>query len=1168
MPEFAPTIQQKNAIEARGSAVLVSAAAGSGKTKVLTERLMSYLTETPPKRIDSFLIITYTRAAAGELRARIMDDLTQRIAREPDNLALRQQYALLPRAQIGTIHRFCKSLLQEHCLPLGLSPDFQVADENQISGMKQSALTKTLESAYTRIDTNPGFRLLVDTVGAGRNDRRLESLILKLHEKVLCHPYPDLWVEQQRKALYAEGINDAGDTIWGRYLLDIRAKDAAYWAEAMDELLAIMAQPEYGYIGEKYAKSIAETADALRSFAHEATLGWDKAAAQADIPFPKLGTLRNPKDPDVAESIRNRRNICKKICGGLKTEFSQPSEKILSDLRRIAPAMDALLNLTLEFDRAYQADKRRRGVVDYSDLEHFSAQLLADENGSPTPLAIELSQRYTEIMVDEYQDVNAVQDLIFRCISKDGKNLFTVGDVKQSIYRFRLANPAIFTEKYLTYADYGTAAEGMPQRILLQQNFRSRQEVLNAVNAVFENIMSAELGELDYDVNARLNLGANYQGAVSPPTLYLLRAPGDDEEEPDTDKAGLEAGFVAERIQSLIRQGLPVTDGGVQRPARYGDIVLLMRSPNKVSDTYRRELAAQGIPVQSEQGGEYYKTPEISLMRSLLAIIDNPLQDVPLIAVLRSPYLAFSPDELAEIRTCGRKLSFYDALCLRAQEDEKCRVFLDTLKLLRKIAPDLSLADFLWLVYNKFSILTISSAMEDGEARRKNLMILIDQARNFESSGYQGLRRFIQWLNRQAEENRDPAIPPGDSGNAVRIMSIHRSKGLEFPIVFLCDTAHSFNKADTRETVLVHDQMGLGPKIMDMKRGIEYASMPRHALTRRITRELLSEEMRLLYVAMTRAKEYLYMSAVLNDPETVVNKLRPIVTSPISPQILEGESSLAKWLIAAALADEQHHLRIEFAAPQQDTSDSYPVSENAPLPADFVQTAQIAKNLQFIYPYENAQDIPSKITVTELKHMEDIPDPDAAGLVPNRPRHFRTLRLGTAKERLSAAQRGTATHLVFQHIHLTQTDTLEQVKHEIERLRLEHFLTEEQAAAVDAQRIYRFFASPEGQEIKTADNILREFKFSLLQPADTYFPGIEDDTLLLQGVIDCAAEKDGAYTIIDYKTDRVTTETVYARAELYRSQIQSYAAALTSITGKPVKKSVLYFLHPGISITF
>lgn len=1168
MAEFIPTPGQKNAIEARGSAVLVSAAAGSGKTKVLTERLMGYLTETPPKSIDSFLIITYTRAAAGELRARITEELTRRMALSPSDPALRRQYALLGSAHIGTIHSFCMDLLREHCLPLGLTPDFQVADEDRAAAMKRAALTRVLESAYSHIDADANFRLLVDTVGAGRDDARLEALILNLYEKMQSHPSPRRWGEEQRQALYAHGVTDAGDTVWGRDLLTACARDAAYWADSMDGLLSLMARPEYGYIGEKYAGSVAETADALRDFVRAAQQGWDKATACADIPFPRLGALRNPPDPEVVETIKARRDACKKACAKLKAEFSEPSDKVLSDLRKTAPAMEALLDLTLGLSGAYAADKRRRGFVDYSDLEHFAARLLADENGDPTLLAQDIRQRYTEIMVDEYQDVNRVQELIFRSISKDGTNLFTVGDVKQSIYRFRLADPSIFTEKYLTYQDYADAPVEIPRRILLQQNFRSRREVLDAANAVFENIMSTDLGELDYDSHARLNPGAQYEGSVAPPTLYLVEAPEGRDEEESPDAHRVEAEFVAEQILRVVGEGLPVTDGGVARPARYGDIVLLMRSANAVSGTYRQALSAHGIPVQSEQGGGYYDSPEISLMRSLLAVIDNPLQDVPLIAVLRSPYLAFSPDELAEIRACGKNLRFYDALCLRAESDEKCARFLGTLRRLRRVAPDLPLPELLWQIYHAFSILTVSSAMEDGQARQNNLMTLIDLAAQFEASGYQGLRRFVQWLARQAEGGVEPAVSAGDSGDAVRIMSIHRSKGLEFPIVFLCDTARRFNKSDTLDTVLVHPQLGLGPKVTDTARGIEYHSMPRRAIARRMNRETLSEEMRLLYVAMTRAKEYLYMTAVLKDPEGTVAKLAPLVTAPMSPQILANEGAPVKWLIAAALADKETHLRLQYAQSGQADTRPEPPEERAAAPADAALTARIAENLHYRYPHSGAQDVPSKVTATELKHIGDEPDPDAGELAPRPERRFRAFRAAPARSRLTAAQTGTATHLVFQHIDFTKTGSLDAVQEEIARLEAQGFLTREQARAVDAERVSRFFASPEGRALKTADNVLREFKFSLLRPAKDYFPGAEDDTLLLQGVIDCAAEQGGSWTVIDYKTDRVTAEAVAERAELYRGQVEAYARALTEITGKPVEKTVLYFLHPGISIIF
>jgi len=1164
--EFSPTKQQRQAIEARGSAVLVSAAAGSGKTRVLTQRLMSYLTGTPAESIDRFLIITYTRAAAGELRARIMEELTRAMAERPGDPALRRQYALLGRAQIGTIHSFCMDLLRKHCMALGLSPDFQVADDTRAAAMKRSALTRTLEAAYEHIAEDGEFRALVDTVGAGRDDARLETLILKLHEKMQCHPSPARWAEQQRRALYADGVADAGDTVWGRYLLDEAARDAGYWAETMDGLLSLMARPEYGYIGEKYAGSIAETADALWEFSRAAQAGWDTAAAHADIPFPRLGALRSPRDPDLVETVKARRDACKKACGKFKTEFSEPSEKVLSDLRKTAPAMDALLRLTLEFDKAYAADKRRRGLVDYADLEHFAAQLLADEAGGPTPLARELSGRYTEIMVDEYQDVNRVQELIFRCVSKDGTNLFTVGDVKQSIYRFRLADPGIFTEKYLTYADYDTAPADVPRRILLQQNFRSRHEVLDGANAVFENIMSTRLGELDYDEHARLNPGAVYAGSVPPPTLYLLRSPQaeTDEEAPDAHSA--EAAFVADRIRQIIDAGLPVTDGPIQRPARYGDIVLLMRAANTVSGVYRQALAERGIPVQADQGGGYYDSPEVSFMRSLLAIIDNPCQDVPLIAVLRSPYLAFTPDELAQIRASGKTLSFYGALCVRAEQDEKSRAFLDTLTTLRQIAPDLPLPELLWRVYGEFSILTVSSAMEDGPARRQNLMALIDLATQFEASGYQGLRRFVRWLERQAQSGQEPVTAGSQSGDAVRIMSIHKSKGLEFPIVFLCDTARRFNQSDTLDTVLIHPELGLGPKVTDVRRGIEFHSMPRRAITRRMNRETLSEEMRLLYVAMTRAKEYLYITAALKDPDKAVADLAPLVTSPMSPQLLANAGAPVQWLIAAALADSGTHLALEYADAQ--TDDGAPVVTPGACPVfDDALLEHIRENLAFTYPHAAAQDIPSKVTATELKHIGDESDTDAASLTDGAARRFRAFSPGAGK-RLTAAQRGTATHLVFQHIDFTQTETPAQVQDEIARLERQGFLTHQQAEAVDAAQIARFFASGDGKALRQADHVLREFKFSLLRPATDYFPGAGDDTLLLQGVIDCAAELGGAWTIIDYKTDYVTADTVQARGEFYRSQVLAYANALTEITGKPVNKTVLYFLHPGISVTF
>lgn len=1175
MAEFKPTQEQQWAIEARDSALLVSAAAGSGKTKVLTERLMSYITQPEPKSIDSFLIITFTRAAAGELRSRIMTELTGLMAQHPENLALRRQYALVSRAQIGTIHGFCSSLLREHCLALELTPDFKVVDENRTSIMKQNALNQVLEEAYEQLEEKPGLRSLIDTVGAGRDDRRLADLLLSLHGKMQSHPYPELWAESQKMQLRAEGITDPGETAWGAYLLHYVQETAVYWSGLLENLLGELNAPDYEDILTSYGPSLEKTAEDLRTLSRAAVLGWDSAASHAAVEFPRLGGLRKPQHPEMADRVKALRDNCKSVCSNLSTALSDSGKTSMEGLRAAAPAMEALLDLVLDFDRIFASDKRRRGVVDYGDLEHFAVKLLANPDGSPTELAVQLSDRYTEIMVDEYQDVNAVQELIFKSISKDGTNLFTVGDVKQSIYRFRLADPGIFTEKYLCYKDYTQAEEGEARRILLRENFRSRREVLDGANAVFDNIMSARLGELDYDDNARLRCGASYEGQVPLPTVTVLTKAETEEDESQDDSSTMhevEADYVARSIRDLIASGTPVTDHGEQRPARYDDIAILMRSANQMVNTYRKALNRWGVPVQSEQGGGFYESPEITVMLALLAITDNPRQDVPLISAMQSVYVGFTPDELAGIRHCDRKGSFYDALVISAQENEKSGDFLRKLQLWRDISGDLPLQDLIRRMMEDLSVMAITSAMEDGQLRRNNLMAFAGLAEQFEQTGYHGLRRFAQWLEKQAESGTEPEVPCGDSGNAVHIMSIHKSKGLEFPIVYLCDAGKEFNMRDTEGPVLVHPDLGLGPKIIDTDRGIEYPSLPRRAIARKMTLETMSEEMRLLYVAMTRAKEYLYVTGSfprvknMKGTREKLDKLELLCTSPVSPEILETCKSMLLWLCAAYFADGGEHLNLETLAW---TVGGGAEDEEAALPevtADAEILEQLKANLAFTYPHADSEALPSKITATELKHLWDEADPEAAPLIKNRATQFRRFKAGGDQERLSATEKGTATHLVFQHIAYEKATSLQAVQEEIRRLEAAGILNSRQAKGVDAGQIARFFLSPTGELMRSADRVLREFKFSLLRPASKYFPEAKDDEVLLQGVIDCATEKDGRLTIIDYKTDSVNEENVEARAAIYRSQVEAYAEAMEDITGKRVERRILYFLKPGIAV--
>ena len=1158
MPEFKPTAAQAAAIETRGSAVLVSAGAGSGKTRVLTQRLMSRICdENDPVDLDRFLIITFTRAAAGELKGRIMQELAERLAKDPGNRRLRRQNALCGRAQIGTIHSFCAALLRENCHILGLSPDFKIVDDERAETMKTAALEQVLEARYARPEDYPGFLALADTVGAGRSDDRLAALILNLHLRMQCHARPEQWARKQVEQLRAP-TEDAADTPWGREVMAQAQASVEYWSGEMDRLLTLMAGEEK--ISAAYRDSFAQTAEELRELRRCLNIGWDRARDCLPIHFERLKGLRNSPNPQLSELLKSRRDACKKAMGDLEGLLYAPSAQLLSELRLTAPAMEALLEVTLDFDRAFSRDKRLRGLVDYADLEHFTARLLTDEEGAPTELAKQLSRRYAEIMVDEYQDVSRVQDAIFRAISQEGKNLFLVGDVKQSIYRFRLADPEIFTEKYLSYADHETAAPGQPRRILLRENFRSRREILEGANALFSLCMSRRLGDMDYDEAASLKYGASYPGTVPVPELTLVEvAGGEDEDSPD--KTAQEAAWVAGKIRELMDSGCTVTGAGGPRPLQYGDIAILLRSGNAVGPAYRRVLAEQGIPVAAVQGGDYFSSVEVSTLVSMLAVLDNPHQDIPLIAVLRSPAFGFSADALSAIRGADRQSDFYTALKTAGETDESCRAFLEKLERLRDLAADLPMAELVWLLLTELDLLALCSAMRDGAQRRARLMAFIELAERYEGSGYRGLHRFVLWLRKLSEKGQEPALGGAES-SAVQIMSIHKSKGLEFPVVFLCDTARRFNRQDSRDTVLVHPELGLGPKLTDTQRHVEYPTLARNAIKLRLEREMLSEEMRLLYVAMTRAKERLFITAALKDPEAAIAKAESSITRPMAPEVLSQAGAMANWLICAALADGGAHLAMNIGSV---TAQTQAAEEQAAViaPSDPDAAAELERNLAFVYPHAAAEKLPSKVTATELKGREE-PDAEAVSLAVKPHAPFRMPDFAKKDKPLTGTEKGIATHLVLQTMDFAKGGSREEIEGEVQRLCAQGFLSRREAEAVDVAAVARLFASDLGRRMRSCPQVLREFKFSLLCDAEEIYGTAAGEQLLLQGVVDCCLDEPDGLVIIDYKTDRVrTAQEIAERGKRYRGQILSYARAMERIHGKKVKQCLLYFITPG-----
>ena len=1158
MAEFSPTPSQLAAMSVRGCALLVSAGAGSGKTRVLTERVLRAVCDSEqPVDLDRFLVISFTRAAAGELRGRLMEELAARLAADPGNPRLRRQSALCSRAQIGTIHSFCAQLLRENCQAAGLAPDFKILDEQRADAMKAAALDRVLERCYEEPESLPGFLALADTAGEGRDDRGLVELVLTLHSRMQCHARPALWAEEQTRLLHS-GAADAGETPWGRELLDWAKALTDFHAAELEALIPEMDEDER--VRAAYADHFAELADLLRALSRCFTRGWDSAVEALPFRAPRLPVLRKPPELELIDRLKACRTRCLENMKKLSAVFSAPSAELLEDMAGTAPAMEALLQLTLRFDRAYTADKRSRALVDYADLEHFTAALLTDESGAPTALARTLSARYAEVMVDEYQDVSRVQDTIFHALSDGGRKLFLVGDVKQSIYRFRLADPEIFNEKYRGYA---AADPGVARRILLRENFRSRREILDGANAVFSLCMSRTLGDVDYNDDAALIAGADwYEGSVPKPELLLMRLPEAGGED-SPDKSACEAAFVARRIRELVESGATVAVPGGVRPMQYGDVAILLRSANSVGGVYRQALLDEGIPVGKAQGSGFYTSVEISTLLSALALLDNPHKDIPLIAVLRSPAFGFTPDELSRIRAADKDADLCTALEKAAEEDEKCRDFLSRLTALRAACADLSASEIVWEIIEAFDLLALCSAMPDGRQRRENLMAFVTLSESFEQTGYRGLHRFQLWVRALADKEQEP-VTGGASASAVQILSIHKSKGLEFPVVFLCDTARRFNLSERSETVLIHPELGLGPRVVDLARRVRYPSLSRMAISMRQEREALSEEMRLLYVALTRAKERLFVTAALKDPERELEKLRALSRPPIPPETLLRAGSMASWMMSACLADAGEHFSLRVCAGREraDTESQTP----AVPPADPEAAEELRRRLAFVYPHEAAVALPSKLTATELKGRAET-DGDALPLLQPTAFRFRMPSLGEAERPLTAAERGVATHLVLQYMDFSKGRSREGIKHEIARLRAAQTLSAREAEAVNVSAIERLFASPLGKRMLAAPEKLREFRFSLLLDARELYPEAAGEELLLQGVVDCCLIEDDGLVIIDYKTDRVRTdEELAARAAHYRGQLTAYAAALSRILKRPVKACELFFLSVGQTV--
>ena len=1154
------TPQQAQAVHNRGGKLLVSAAAGSGKTKVLVDRLMTYLTdEHDPANLDDFLIITYTKAAASELRGKIAAKLSQRIAEEPENKHLQKQMQRLFLAKISTVHGFCGDVLREYAYRLDIPADFRVADENECREIREQVLSDLLDRAYEG-ETDPDFRAFVDTQGLGRDDRLVPRIVEKVYDSARCHLNPQQWLDTCLTLLDAENVTDASETIWGKFLID----DLQEYLDCQIHVIEACADQLSASGGmEKAAINLRDTLYQLQALRSEET--WDGIVTKRAIDYGRLVFPKKNVDLDLAERVKAARKACKTGLERKLKNFSDDSAQVLMDLSQSASGARGLAALVEQFDRDYRTAKRSRRILDFSDLEHHTLDLLLGKSRkNPTAAAAEIGGRYREILVDEYQDSNGVQDAIFSTLSREKQNCFLVGDVKQSIYQFRLADPGIFLEKYGSYVPAEEAQPGQGRKVLLSHNFRSGAEVIEGVNYVFTTCMTPKVGGLYYTEAEALREGVPHAPLPDPGVeLYAL--------ETVTDTYAQEAAFVAGRIRDMLSSGTLVRDGDTFRPVKPGDIVILLRSPGSAAGYFQRALEALGIRCSTGGGTDLLQTQEIGTFRSLLQTVMNPRQDIPLISVLASPVFGFTAEDLAQIRAKQKNGAFYDALV--SSGHRKAESFLLTLDALRSEAKRSTLTGLMEKCLLMTRMDSIYAAMPGGDAKAANIQTFYQYACDFEKGSLRELSQFLEHLDRMEERG---LVAAGTAGtDCVNIMSIHKSKGLEFPVVFLCNLSRRFNQEDLRAQILCDRTLGLGLSSVDTENRIRYPSLAKRAIGAKMASESVSEEMRVLYVAMTRAKDRLVMTYA---SQTLVTDLQDIaLRRDFDGGRLLGQDAICMgdWVLLAAMnrreAGALHVLggrpaetvltdrpwRIETPAVSAEVQTTSAIVEETPvIPAEL--ETQLRKALAFQYAHLPATRTPSKQTATGRKGR--VKDAEAAENAepPKKPeRNWRQPAFLT--QQAEGKSYGSAMHAALQYLKYENCGNVQAMKAEIQRLVSEGFLTQEQGTLVNAEKLARFFQTEPGRKLCSGAPCLREFKFSILDDGRHYGEGLEGEQVLLQGVVDCALLEPDGITVIDFKTDRVTEETVHAAAERYILQVQTYADALSRIYEMPVKRKMLYF---------
>ncbi len=1179
------TNEQQSAIVSKGQNLLLSAAAGSGKTAVLVERIISRITD-PDLHIDAdkLLVVTFTNAAAGEMRERIIAALEKKIIENPHDSLLNRQLTKVKNAQITTIDSFCIGVLRKYFVEAQISPDFAVADPTECKVMIESAVDNAINQMYDDSEYADSFLEVVESyTNSKADDTEFKKLLLSIYYFSKSLPDPEKWLDSA-----AENFNIKTDFSQSRYSEIIMKEIKAEVARIVSDYALIIdlankdAQTELSLFlqaeKEFFDKCLLiDDYDEIRAKIYDYVFlrRPSKSKSGKDTHFETIKTVRDKK-------IKEKR-VAKLKFKLMNLDASMQKKTI----EAMYPRVKCISETVKRIDKEFTAMKLGKNILDFSDCEHRCLKLLLDENG-PTEIAKELSCQFDEIYMDEYQDTSKLQEAIFGAVKREN-NLFMVGDIKQSIYRFRNTDPLLFRSKRDAFSAEESSVD---RKIILSKNFRSRQNILASVNYIFERIMSEEAGEIDYDDSEKLYLGADYPDqAVNPISqdteLAIIDTTLVDSEKQYT-KTELQAIYCANRIAELISGGVQIYDKGEYRRITYSDICVVSRNANSASGVISAVFSDFGIPCYSENAGGYFNSREIEIMLSMLSVIDNPYQDLHLLTVLRSIIFNLSTDQLAKVHCYDKRSSFYEAMikCAAGDSEESalCREIIDTIQWFIKASGEKSVSRLILDIYNRTGFFDAQQTMPNGVVKRANLRLLYNSAKEYEKTGLKGLYSFVKFINdyRNTGSDLETAKLTGENNDAVRIMTIHKSKGLEFPVIILFGAEHEFNLRDLSANILYHAELGYGPKFIDTDKRITYNFAPRAAVDSIRRRESIAEEMRILYVALTRAKEKLI---IVGSDKNVAGKIKSCIAGDgqrrIGGNYVLEKKSFLDWIIMVLMQHADGAPLRDALEVEQDwelLSDESRFKVNlitGPGQMSFVQSGAIspisvsAENTDEIisvlnteYHHKDDTRLVSKVTVTELKKRKQ--QEMADGTVEAFPKK---IKLREKKTGLSAAQIGTAYHTVLQRFDLSApADTRDDIKNQIEIIMKKGFLTEEEAGAVNPDKILKFFASPTGKMIKAMPDVRREVMFGVSIPAKSFIADTDSDKdIMLQGVIDSVVFTDEGIVIVDYKTDRDFDET--DTVEKYRVQLECYKYAAEKIFKKPVISKILFMLDSGMAMT-